>query len=190
MAGFGTNFNPASVMMGQPQTGSSPYVARTAPKPPPVAMGPTTRPAAPTAPTSSTLGATANRVTGQSPGYDPSYLQNLVTYGAGQFQQPTGGFAFNPTSISTFPGQPTGGGNAPVPGMPNTLLSAAQGAQPFSWTPPTAAPASTTSAAPGIASAPISGGASSGSPTTNATLQQWLQQFLAGTLPGMSAGGS
>jgi hypothetical protein len=177
MAGFGINYNPASVMMGQPPMGSSPYVARTTPKPAPVAKGTGTRPGPPVAaaPTGGTLAATANRPTGQSPGYDPSYLQNLVTYGAGQYQQPTGGFRFNPTNISTFPGQPSGGGNAPVAGMPNTLLTAAQGAQPFSWTPPPSTPA-----------AP----ASSGQPTTNTTLQQWLQQFLSGTMPGMNFGGS
>src|SRR5208282_1616924 len=115
-----------------------------------------------------------NRPTGPSSGYDPAYLQNLVTYGAGQFQQPSGGFNFNPTQISSFPGAPTGGGNAPIAGMPNTLLGAAQGGQPFSWNAPSG---QQTTAAPGMA-------------TTNTTLQQWLDQFLQGTLPTMTAGGT
>jgi hypothetical protein len=170
-AQFGANYNPSSVMMGAPAKGSSPYLPLAPAKPKPTA------PAAPP-PSSTTLAATANRPTGPSAGYDPAYLQNLMSYSAGQFQQPSGGFRFNPTDVNTFPGAPTGGGSAPVLGMPNTLLGQAQGGQPFSWNAPSTP----------IAPTPT-GGPAPGSPNANVTLQQWLQQFLQGGSP-WSGGGN
>lgn len=38
---------------------------------------------------------------------------------------------FDPTG--QFPGNPSGGGNAPVTGMPSTLLDFALGGNPFRW---------------------------------------------------------
>src|SRR5208282_1216318 len=113
MPGFGTMYNPTSVMMKAPSQAGTPCLS-----PPTKAIGtPNNSPPATGGPTQTgTLAATANRPTGPSSGYDPAYLQNLVTYGAGQFQQPSGGFNFNPTQISSFPGAPTGGGNAPIAG--------------------------------------------------------------------------
>lgn len=161
-AQFGANYNPSEVMMGSPSVGRAPYLPAK-PQPRPVA------PSAPQpAPSSTTLNATANRATGPTGGFDPAYLQNLVTYGAGQFQQPSGGFRFNPTDLSTFPGAPTGGGNAPVLGMPNALLAQAQGGQPFSWNAPPA---------------PVPANPGPGSPATNTTLQDWLRQFMMGGSP-------
>jgi hypothetical protein len=167
MAAMGVNYNPASVMMGSPARAGSPYLPTSPIKPAPERPN---APASTSAPTS-TLAAVGNRATGPSSGYDPAYLQNLVTYGAGQFQQPSGGFNFNPTNINTFPGAPTGGGNAPVLGMPNTLLSQAQGGQAFSWMPPE--PVQQFSALPGQS-------------TVNTSLQDWIKQFMMGGTPGMA----
>jgi hypothetical protein len=89
------------------------------------------------------LGAEAVRATGTGP-YDAAYRQNLATYAGGQFVRPAGpGFlggntsgsvlSFNPTG-GLF-GNPTGGGNAPVLGMPNSLIGQALSGNPFSFTP-------------------------------------------------------
>jgi len=83
------------------------------------------------------LGASPVRATGQGP-FDPTYRQNLSTYAMGQFAPPQQGWQINPTNPGNV-GQPTGGGNAPVFGQPNTLLGNALGGQNFSWAPPQAA---------------------------------------------------
>lgn len=85
--------------------------------------------------TSTTVGPESVRATGTGPG-DASWRQNLATFSGGQFQRPGGFLGFDPTSAQPFGGAPTGGGTAPVFGMPSTLLSMALGGQPFSFAPP------------------------------------------------------
>jgi hypothetical protein len=111
-------------------------------------------------PSSYTVGPNAVRATGSGP-FDAQYRQNLATYAGGLFQN-NGMMSFNPTNPATFPGQPTGGGTAPVSGMPNTLLSQALGGQPFSWMPPT----------------PTSTPSGSGNLQSQGSNNWWLQQML------------
>jgi hypothetical protein len=95
------------------------------------------------------LGSEAVRATGTGP-YDSAYRQNLATYAGGQFVRPPGPglggntsggvLAFNPTGGSF--GNPTGGGNAPVLGMPTSLIGQALSGNPFSFTPPPPPPPS------------------------------------------------
>jgi hypothetical protein len=101
----------------------------------------TSVPAAPSGPTG-VLGPRTVRSTGTGP-YDQAYRQNLASYAGGQF---AGNLSFNPTDVSTFPGMATGGGTAPVTGMPQSLLDQALGGQGFSWNPP--APAQTATKPP------------------------------------------
>jgi len=175
------SFSATDVMMGRPKGGgSSPYLwsgpgaappgpAQQSKKPvpgvslaSPVSPGPmpvgkdmatTTMPAS----TSGTLGPESIRATGTGP-FDAAYRQNLATYAGGQFSRP-GGMSFNPTDPNTFPGNPTGGGTAPVTGMPSTLLDTALSGQGFSWTPPQ--PAQTGQ-----------------NPGDFMGLQQWMDQFM------------
>lgn len=84
---------------------------------------------------SPTLGAETIRATGSGP-FDAAYRQDLATYAGGQFQRPGGFLGFNPTGTDLF-GNPTGGGNAPVPGMGTGLLESALGGQPFTVQMPT-----------------------------------------------------
>lgn len=179
MAAFGTNFNPASVMLGR---GPGPYIwSGPSPSParsgkPPAAASPTGSPmpspalsgspaslTVPNAPAPQNPGniltPEAIRATGSGP-FDAAYRQNLATYAGGQFQRPAGGnLSFNPTDLSTFPGLPTGGGSAPISGMPSTLLDQALSGQGFNWTPP---PQVQTATSPGDFN----------------SLQDWLDQFL------------
>lgn len=150
MAGIGTQYNPAQVMLGnglrQPTSGS-PIVNGTY-----SASGANRKPYLPTSqirygngtepgPQSQaggqggSLGPEAVRATGSGP-YDSAYRQNLATYAGGQLSRPGGLLSFNPTDPNSFPGNPTGGGNAPVMGSPTGLLDQALGGSPFSYTPP------------------------------------------------------
>ena len=68
------------------------------------------------------------RAPGPSQGYDPQYLQNLATTIGGMFQRPgvSGNLQLNPLgNLSTLTSNPQGFGNAPLPGLPNTLLGGA-----------------------------------------------------------------
>jgi hypothetical protein len=85
------------------------------------------------APPPNVLSAESVRASGTGP-YDDAYRQNLATYAGGQFVRPGGNLSFNPTG-GLF-GNPTGGGNAPVLGMPNSLVGQALSGNPFSFTPP------------------------------------------------------
>lgn len=165
MAPFGTTYNPSQVALGG---GPGPYLYtnKQPPRPPqvgqpsagtPPAISPIVPPQAPAQ--SGTLAPEAIRATGSGP-FSPAYRQNLATYAGGQFARPGGSMSFNPTDLSTFPGQPTGGGTAPVAGMPSSLMDMALGGQSFNWTPPPQS--ATENASPGMLQ----------------TLQQWLQQFL------------
>jgi hypothetical protein len=135
MAGtFNPTFNPADVMLGG---GPGPYMNTKAPDPKarpnvPVNRGSTIAPQ-----NKNVLGAQSVRASGAGP-FDPAYRQDLSTYAGGNFVRPGGNLSFNPTG-SMF-GQPTGGGNAPVPGMPTDLLTQALGGAPFA-TPQKPAPA-------------------------------------------------
>jgi hypothetical protein len=144
MAMFGAqSFNPAQVMMNPPQATGVPYVGK--PKPPirraPGEGGQPPMPLAPKQPMPTpkppvgVLAPESVRATGTGP-FSSDYRQNLATYAGSQFSRPGGSMNFNPTDPSTFPGQPTGGGTAPVTGMPNSLLDMALGGQGFSWTSP------------------------------------------------------
>lgn len=149
------SFSATDVLMGRPKGGgSSPYLwsgpgskppmpgpAQREQGPAPLPPGPGPMPigkdmATTTVPAVSgnTLTPESIRATGSGP-FDAAYRQNLATYAGGQFSRP-GGMSFNPTDPSTFPGNPTGGGTAPVTGMPSTLLDTALSGQGFSWTPP------------------------------------------------------
>lgn len=145
MATFGSNYNAADVLMGRPRSEmvrSGPYLwtgTGSRPPAPPMPLGPDISGGKPAAtPTSTPQGILAPesiRATGAGP-FDAAYRQNLATYAGGQFSRPPGGLNFNPTDPSTFPGLPTGGGTAPVTGMPQSLLDMALSGQGFSWTPP------------------------------------------------------
>jgi hypothetical protein len=69
------------------------------------------------------IGVGAIRPTGPSSGFDPSYLQNLAVNEGGLFPNQQG-LQFNPLGNLTDIGgtMPTGGGNAPVAGLPPTML--------------------------------------------------------------------
>ena len=67
------------------------------------------------------LGSEAVRATGSGP-FDAAYRQNLASYGGFNVARPGGSLAFNPTDPTTFPGQPSGFGSAPLPGAPTGLL--------------------------------------------------------------------
>lgn len=112
------DFNPARVMLGQ--NPSKPYIDN---KPSGLVQPPAVHKPVQRQPQANpTLGAEAVRATGSGP-FDAAYRQNLATYSGGQFQRPGGELAFNPTG-ALF-GNPVGGGNAPVLGMPNDLLGQA-----------------------------------------------------------------
>jgi hypothetical protein len=74
----------------------------------------------------------AVRATGSGP-FDSAYRQNLATYAGGQLQRPNGLLSFNPTAqpgqAGALGGVATGGGNAPVQGAPNNLITLALGGQ-------------------------------------------------------------
>lgn len=114
MPALGGNWNPAQVMM-KPQRGmggGQPYVGSSAPTP---GFG----------------AAQAIRASGNNPGFNAAYLQNLATYALGQFApQGPGTQSINPLNPGQQFGTPTGGGNAPVMGMPTTQLAQAMGGQP------------------------------------------------------------
>lgn len=160
MPAFGSNFDPGSVMMGR---GSSPYLWTGGSKQPPK-IGPVGPPVSKQmsdtpAPTSGgVLGPESIRATGTGP-FDAAYRQNLATYAGGQFSRPGGNMMFNPTDPSTFPGMPVGGGNAPVTGMPQSLMDMALGGQGFSWSPPQPA-------------------ATSQKPGKFGDMRDWMDQFM------------
>lgn len=151
MAAFGnTQYNPASVMIGN-GGGSGPYINPPAKNP--GASGGGSTPANPSSPAvfgggplsggglpvNMFQGVTPEsvRATGSGP-FDSAYRQNLATYAGGQFQRPGGNLSFDPTSPNLF-GNPTGGGNAPLPGLGTGLLDSGLGGQPATGTttPPT-----------------------------------------------------
>ena len=119
------SYNPMRIAMGSPGTTGVPYAgtptntARKVNTPPQAQPG-----------QSQTVGAQSVTATGLGP-FDPAYRQNLATFAGGQFARPGGSLQFNPTGLGQGFGAPTGGGNAPLPGMPNTLLGQAQGGQPL-----------------------------------------------------------
>lgn len=118
---------------------------------------------APTAPPQppNVLGAQAVRATGDPKGYDSSYLQNLATAIGGLFNNSKQGgnvMSLNPlgdlSDISPSSGM---GGNAPLPGIPNTWLQDALNGLGFKFGAPAAPkPAGPTNPAAG------GGGGSSG----------------------------
>jgi hypothetical protein len=144
MAGlFNPTYNPAKVALGNSSSG--PYMP-TAPIASPVKGGNPIKPVAPIAnpvniggtaqQSGKVLGSEAVRATGGA--YDPAYNQDLATYAGGLFQRPGGTLSFNPTG--PLSGNATGGGNAPVQGMPNTLIEQALGGQSFAYNPTPATP--------------------------------------------------
>lgn len=181
MPGIGSPFNPGQVMLnpGMKPTGSpqpiinGPYTPGTTLKKPtagsgggpaqPVGIGmkPVGQPQSPLgqpAPSgpSNTIGSESVRATGTGP-YDNAYRQNLATYAGGLFQRPGGNLSFNPTDPKSFPGNPVGGGNAPVQGTPNSLIGQALGGQAASYSPP----------------------AQNTAPLATPNMQQWLQNFMS-----------
>jgi hypothetical protein len=159
-----TQFDPGQVMMGG--AGRKPYLPLRNPDIGNYNAGTATANGGPQQvpiqqPPTGNLGAETVRATGKGP-FDAAYRQNLATYSGGQFARPGGNMSFNPTDASTFPGNPTGAGNAPLPGLPDSLISRALGGNPFSFAAPTPP-----------------------SPVTNDTMGQpeipdwrtWLQQF-------------
>jgi len=132
-----TPYNPMQVMMGSPGKTGVPYIGG---QPAPAQTGgPVSLPmnggglgAAPQGP--NVVGPESVRATGTGP-FDSAYRQDLATYAGGLFNRPGGNLSFNPTGQNAF-GAPTGGGNAPLLGMPNTLLQQALGGNPFTYQPP------------------------------------------------------
>jgi len=179
-----TTYNPVAVMMGNPGRTGTPYLN---PMPGPARKGNNLAPPGPTPPLPgpaqrggpvslpsqggsmsgpaqngpNVVGPEAVRATGSGP-FDPGFRQNLATFAGGLFNRPGGNLSFNPTSNQSF-GQATGGGNAPLLGMPNTLLSNALGGNPFSYTPP--APADTSNQNGSNQNVPVS-------------MQEWLNRFM------------
>lgn len=126
-------FNSGSVSMGPGRMGG-PYVPTRALAQP---GGGTAAPGgqAPAVPPGNILGPESVRATGNGP-FDPAYRQDLATFAGGLFAKPGGALSFNPTALGSTWGQPTGGGTAPVFGMPSTLSQLAIGGNPFTFTPP------------------------------------------------------
>lgn len=178
----GATYNPANVMFGRPSGGSNmvrtgPYVWNGASSGPPMpgppkerfpggsvgidpkqyqGGGASTTVPAPAQPSSTgVVGPRTVRATGSGP-FDSAYRQNLASYAGGQF---AGNLSFNPTDINSFPGNPTGGGTAPVSGMPTSLMDMALAGQGFSWAPP--APAATAT-----------------KPPNYGDMQSWMDQFM------------
>lgn len=179
---MGMTFNPMAVMMKQPGKTGIPYLGPGGPPMPgpaqqgpnpnqggnPIFPGPAQGLGKPpkdtpstysAAPGSLTLGPGAVRATGTGP-FDQAYRQDLATYAGGLFAGPGGNLSFNPTSTQPFGGAAVGGGNAPIFGMPNTMLGNALGGNPFSFTPPQPAQ-----------------GARNSQPDLN-QMQTWLNQFM------------
>lgn len=167
---MGMTFSPMAVMMKQPGKTGVPYLGGNPPtwggKPPMFPGGPITESGGPNVPAPSpqqpqqkTLGPESVRATGTGP-FDQAYRQDLATYAGGLFGRPGGNLSFNPTSNQPFGGAQVGGGNAPLFGMPNTMLGNALGGNPFSFTPqqPTK-------------------GANNTQPGLN-QMQAWLNQFM------------
>lgn len=131
--------------------------------------------------TQSSLLPEAVRDTGSGP-FDQAFRQNLATYAGGQFARPQQRDMWGNNIGSPFlgfdvtgknlPGGPTGGGSAPVMGMPNSLLSMAMGGQPFSFTPPTQASSDTGT---------NSGGSDTSAQDLLTSISNWLQQFSSGS---------
>ena len=104
------------------------------------------------------------RATGTGP-YDAAYRQNLATYSGGLFNRPGGVLSFNPTDPNSLQGRPTGGGNAPVQGLPTSLLAQALGQSQLpqgSYTQPQPSQTSTSNTAP----------------LSNPNIQNWLRNFM------------
>jgi hypothetical protein len=153
---FNPNFNPAKVMMGAPAAPSGvnvptgPYLPTKPVSGRPARPSGVNQPAKPSPP-SNVLAAQPIRATGTGP-FDSAYRQDLATYAGGNFLQPQGGLSFNPTAqpgqAGALGGQATGGGNAPVQGLPNSLLTQALGGQGFGYSPPVPATATTATQPP------------------------------------------
>ena len=158
MASINPSYNPSQIMLGQGSGGRG-YLPTMNPGGPPK-PNPAINPGAP--PPSQTFGAQSVRATGSGP-FDAAYRQNLATYAGGLFARPGGNLSFNPTNAASFPGSPTGGGTAPVLGMPDSLLSQAIGGQQAQNPPPTS---------------PSSGGTPQGNLQSQGNSNWWLQQFL------------
>lgn len=161
---MGMTFNPISVMMKQPSQTGVPYIGGNTSGPitkGPFTEGGTARPMppnpmpawggqppmagggksfggstpAPQPNSQNVVGPESIRATGAGP-FDSAYRQDLATFAGGLFGRPGGNLSFNPTGNQPFGGAAVGGGNAPIFGMPNTLLQNALGGNPFSFTPP------------------------------------------------------
>lgn len=147
MPSLGMNFDPGRVLFGGGAGQSQKPYINTGNTAAPIVKPYSSYPGAGASTTTSTtpgapapgnvIGPESIRATGTGP-YDAAYRQNLATYAGGQFSRPGGSMSFNPTNPATFPGMPTGGGSAPVLGMPQSLLDIALGGQPFSYSPPPA----------------------------------------------------
>lgn len=97
------------------------------------------------------LGPQAIRPSGSSSGFDPQYLQNLATAIGGLFSRPSGNLSFNPLGNLGEISPSTGGGTAPVPGLPSTMLQDALQGLAFMFNPPSSAPTP-------VAANPVTGG--------------------------------
>ena len=125
----GTGLGPQAGFGANPPTagGPSPFMPQQQPGAAPMPVGPrrVTLPGGspPGVPGSSGIGSGAIRPTGPTSGFDPSYLQNLAVNEGGLFPNRQG-LQFNPLGNLTDIGgtMPTGGGNAPVAGLPPTML--------------------------------------------------------------------
>lgn len=149
--GIGSNFSPGAVMMNAPTAAGSPYLNAPIKKTQQSTVMPnpsaSTTVQKPGAPPPNAIGAQSVRAVG-SGGGDAAWRQNLATFAGGQFARPGGMLKFNPTNASSFPGAPTGGGNAPLAGLPSDLLSQALNGQGASVSTPAASTPSPASKSP------------------------------------------
>lgn len=99
----------------------------------PIAPGSPSQPTPTPSGPSNVLGAESVRASG-GPAGNQAWQQDLATFAGGQFQRPSGNLSFNPLSPTPFGGAATGAGNAPVMGMPTSLLQQALGGGGFSAT--------------------------------------------------------
>jgi hypothetical protein len=101
-------------------------------------------PAPTSAPPGNVLGPQAVRASGDSKGFDPSYLQNLATAIGGLFSNSKQGgnvMNINPLgNLSEISGSSGMEGNAPQQGLPLTWLQRALNGLGFSWQPPAPPP--------------------------------------------------
>ncbi len=112
--------------------------------------------------------------------FDPNYAQNLAVFGGGMLQRPVNELSFNPFSQNPFQGsgQPSGGGNSPVLGLPPTLLQNA-----LANSSATGGPGATNHPSPTSPTSPTPTGPTGGGGTNPVTIGQPTAGIPTGSAP-------